>query len=207
MISVPGVSIHVAWGGLRTTVGHSGRGGPQYMGGSPVPGARPGISLSSVGYPRHSGPLPTGPHLIPGTRVDLGGGETSRMTSPGFSQFKALLVDPRRRRYEIRADVLKARLRVGVAWTGTVLAWASLAAAIRPVRRILATALARRSEVANLEANLEVTRIRGDFDMESEIAKPHRRMQASFDEMSRSRPPLGAILVAVNPGPGFFHEG
>ncbi len=184
---VPAVGIRVARNGLSTTVGPAGRAGSRSYGGTPLQGAAAAISLRSVGDPRHSGPLATDPHLIPGTRVDYGGGDVGRMTSPGLGPFKALLADTKRRRDEIRADALKARVQLGLAWAGHAFGWLSLAAAVPPVRKALAGALtARRSELATLKANLEATRIRVDFDLASEIAGPYRRMQASFDEMTRS---------------------
>ena len=115
LTAVPGVSIRVGRQGLSTTVAwdnrEPARGGPWGM----SKGSSSGASLSSVGDGRFSGPLPTDPHLTPGTRVTFGSGNVSQMTSPGLDSFKSLLVATRQRQQEIRSDVTKARLQLGLA--------------------------------------------------------------------------------------------
>jgi hypothetical protein len=49
-------------------------------------------SLRSVGDFSRSGPLATDRYLIPGTRIDYGGGSVAAMTSEGLAQFKELLI-------------------------------------------------------------------------------------------------------------------
>ena len=111
------------------------------------------------------------------------------MTSPGLDSFKALLSATKARQTEIRADTTRAKLQLGLAWAENVLGWATLApVVIPPTRKGLSNALAvRRSEVGTLRANLQETRIKIDFDRESEVAAPHRRMQGAFDELARSQ--------------------
>ena len=56
------------------------------------------------------------------------------------------------------------------------------------VRKSASTALVtRRSEVATLSDNLAATRISVNFDMETEIAAPHLRVQAAFDALSNTQ--------------------
>ena len=57
----------------------------------------------------------------------------------------------------------------------------------KPLREKIGTAIAlRKSEVSTLKDNLTASRISISFDMESEVAEPHRAMLAAFDNLSRS---------------------
>jgi hypothetical protein len=111
------------------------------------------------------------------------------MTSPGLSRFKELLVATRRREQEIKAESRKAKWQLYLAWTVQKLGWMSLlSVAAKPIRKRTSNALAvRRSEAAMLVRNLAATRISVNFDMGSEVAEPHRRMQAAFDQMASSQ--------------------
>jgi hypothetical protein len=176
LTTVPPVRIKVSRQGLVTTIGWRGSGGG-------------GRALGQIGDPRLSGPLPTEAFLIPGTRRDFGGGNVSEMTSPGLGRFKELLVATRHREQEIRSEIRKAKWQLGVAWTARTLGWISLVAlAAKPIRKRTSKALAvRRSEVAMLDRNLAATKISVNFDMDSEVAEPHRRMQTAFDQMVSSQ--------------------
>jgi hypothetical protein len=178
LTTVPSVRIKVSRHGFMTTIGWGG----DVSGGG-------GQALRQIGDPRLSGHLPTDPFLIPGTRRDFGDGNVSEMTSPGLSGFKELLVATRRREEEIKAESRKAKWQLYLARTAQTLGWMSLlSVAVKPVRKRTSKALAiRRSEVAMLDRNLAATRISVNFDMDSEVAEPHRRMQAAFDQMASSQ--------------------
>jgi hypothetical protein len=178
LTSVPPVRIQIGRQGFVTTIGWRG----DISGG----GSR---AMGHIGDPRFSGPLPTDPFLIPGTRRDFGGGNVSEMTSPGLSSFKELLVATRRREQEIKAETRKAKWQLRLAWTARTLGWISLiSVAAKPIRKRTSRALTvRRSEVAMLDRNLAATRISVNFDMDSEVAEPHRRMQAAFDQVASSQ--------------------
>jgi hypothetical protein len=179
LTTVPSVRIKVHSQGLSTTIDWNGSHAATVQG---------GISLSQIGDPRLSGPLPTDRFLIPGTRKDYGGGHVSDMTSPGLDRFKELLVATRQRQQDIRVDIRKAKWQVRRAWITQALGWISFACIAPPIRKRTSNALAvRRSEVATLAGNLEATRISVNFDMESEIAGPHQRMLAAFDSMAASQ--------------------
>lgn len=172
---VPSVRIGVDRRGLSTTIGPGGWTPPQGTGGR---------RLQVIGDPRLAGPLPTDRFLIPGTRTDYGTGAVSAMTSSGLESFKALLLSTAERKREIAADIRRARLQVGFAWTVRSLAWASLAAAAPPVRRAARGHLERRrTELSNLNANLTTSAVSVDFDMESAVGEPHRRMHVAFKDM------------------------
>jgi hypothetical protein len=178
LTSVPPVRISVRSHGLTTTIGCSA--------GASVGG--PPNSLQQIGDPRLSGPLPTDRFLIPGTRKDYGDGHVSNMTSPGLDSFKELLIATRQRQKEIKADISKAKWQLRAAWVTQALGWITLACIAPPIRKRAGTALStRRSEVAILADNLQATRISVNFDMGSEIAEPHRRMQDAFDRMAASQ--------------------
>jgi hypothetical protein len=76
-----------------------------------------GAGFQVLGDSRRAGPLPTDRFLIPGTRVDFGGGEVAAMTSSGLSQFKELLIATYTRERQILADIKKARLQHAISWT------------------------------------------------------------------------------------------
>lgn len=168
--TVPSVRIHLGHNGLSTTI-NWGRGQP-----------------TVIGNPRLSGPLPTDRFLIPGTRKDFGGGNVSDMTSAGLDFFKELLLGTRRREIEIKADLSKAKWQLRLARAVQTIGWVSLASVIAPVRKRANTAVAvRRSEITTLKDNLAATKISVNFDMETEIAEPHRRMQSTFDRLVSSQ--------------------
>jgi hypothetical protein len=185
LTTVPTVRIKVSTQGLTTTIGwHGDAIGSAY---TPVQSGS-NRSLRQIGDPRLSGPLPTDRFLIPGTRRDFGGGNVADMTSPGLTSFKALLTATRRREQEIKADIRKAKWQLRLAWAGRALGWMSLVSvAAKSIRERASQGLAlRRSEVAMLGDNLAATKISVNFDMDSEVAEPHRRMQAAFDRMAAS---------------------
>jgi hypothetical protein len=187
LTTVPVVRIRMDRHGLSTTI--RSRGTVQASVSSSVGNAGSGRSLRQIGDPRLSGPLPTDPFLIPGTRTDFGGGNVAEMTSPGLSSFKELLVATRRREQEITTDIRKAEWQLRLARAAQSLGWLSLiSVAAKPIRRRASQAVAvRRSEVTTLSGNLAATKISVNFDMDSEIAEPHRRMQAAFDRMGSSQ--------------------
>lgn len=187
LTTVPAVRVKVSKQGLTTTI--KWRGDAPGSDHSPV-GRGGSRSLRQLGDPRLSGPLPTDPFLIPGTRRDFGGGSLADMTSPGLASFKELLIATRRREQEIKADIRKAKWQLRLAWAGATLGWISLVSvAAKPIRNRAIRGLAlRRSELAMLSDNLATTRISVNFDMDSEIAEPHRRMQANFDRMAGIEP-------------------
>lgn len=175
LTTIPEVRIQVGRGGLRTTVGWQ-------MAGSPSQS----VALRHIGDRRYSGPLPTDPFLIPGTRTNFGTGSVSEMTSPGLSGFKDVLVATQQREREIRTDLAKARWQLRWAHMRRALTWATLVPAlISPVRASAGRAVAtRRSEIGVLGENLNATKISVDFNMDTEIAAPHQAMQAAFDRLS-----------------------
>lgn len=175
---VPPVRIGVGRQGLTTTIDWAGdASGPAYAGLSP--------SLKTLGNAQLAGPLPTDRYLIPGTRTDYSHGDVSRMTSPGLEGFKALLFAASQRRKEIRGELGKAKWQLGFAWATRALGWATLASAIvPPVRKAAQRGVAvRRQEIATLRGNQDATPISVDFDMDSEVGLPHRRMQEAFDRI------------------------
>jgi hypothetical protein len=180
---VPPVRIKVSRQGLSTTIGWNT--GHDRLGMA----SAGGWAGRHVGNYALSGPLPTDRYLIPGTRRDYGGGSVGDMTSSGLGSFKALLEATRQREKEVKTDIRKARREVAVAWMGRALGWASLVSVVLPpVRRSASAALvAKRSNVAALSDNLTATRISVDFDMETEVAAPHLRMQAALDSLSKAR--------------------
>ena len=185
LTTVPAVRIKVSRQGLTTTIGWRG----DTSGSAYAPAGNGGSrSLRQIGDPRLSGPLPTDRFLLPGTRKEFGGGNVADMTSPGLASFKELLTATRRREQEINADIKKAKWQLRLAWTGRTLGWMTLLSVAKPIRERASQKLAmRRSEVATLGDNLEATRISVNFDMESEVAEPHREMQAAFDRMAASQ--------------------
>lgn len=146
-------------------------------------------ALRSIGDRRLAGPLPTDRFLIPGTRRDFGSGDLVVMTSPGLGSFKDLLLGARQRELEIRRDIGKAKWQLGVASAGRALGWLSLLLVVAAPLRAKANALVqlRQGEIETLRSNLAATRIAVNFDMESEIAAPHRQMQSSFERLATSR--------------------
>jgi hypothetical protein len=98
-------------------------------------------------------------------------------------------VASRHRAREIKTDIRKAKWQLSLAWTARALGWMSLISVVaKPIRKQASNALAvRRSEVATLDANLAATTISVNFDMDSEVAEPHQRMQAAFDGMASSQ--------------------
>lgn len=186
LTTVPAVRIKVNRQGLTTTIGWRGdASGSAY---APV-GSGSSRPLRQIGNPRLSGPLPTDRFLIPGTRRDFGGGNVADMTSPGLTSFKDLLMATRHREQEIKADIRRVKWQLGLAWAGQALGWMSLVSvAAKPIRERARQGLAvRRSEVATLEGNLAATRISVNFDMDAEVAEPHRRMQVAFERMASSQ--------------------
>ena len=176
---VPSARIGVGSRGLTTTIGVDGSGSWRPIAGAGAHG------LQGIGDPRLAGPLPTDRFLIPGTRTDYGSGNVEDMTSPGLESFKTLLLATSRRKREIIADMCRARNQVSLAWATRALSWITLAAAIPAVRRTTQTVLARRrAEVATLNANLDMSAVSVDFDMESMVGDPHRRMREAFDRMA-----------------------
>ncbi len=176
---VPSVRIGVSRQGLSTSIGLDG-----------PPGWRPTVTgaarrgLQTIGDPRLAGPLPTDRFLIPGTRTDYGMGAVSEMTSPGLENFKALLLATSQRKREIVADIRHARRQVRWAWGLRALGWVTLAATLPPIRLMTRKGLERRrSELSTLSANLETTAISVDFDMESAVGEPHRRMHEAFGRL------------------------
>jgi hypothetical protein len=181
LTTIPAVQIKVGRQGLTTTIGWRGDAvGNAYVGGR---------TFRQIGDPRLSGPLPTDPFLIPGTRKDFGNGSMSDMTSLGLGSFKELLMATRQRENEIKTDVTKAKWQLRLAQAAHALGWITLASVVaKPVRKHTSNAVAtRRSDVAVLRQNLAATRICVNFDMDSEVAEPHRRVQAAFDRMASSQ--------------------
>ena len=92
------------------------------------------------------------------------------------------------RKREIGVDIRKARGQVRMAWAGRVLSWVTLAALLPPVRRAARNRLeTRRTEVATLGANLDASAIMVDFDMESAVGDPQRRLHEAFGRLMGCR--------------------
>ncbi len=179
---VPSVRIGVGRQGLSTTIGIDGSASWR-----PLAGGQ-GRGLRVVGDPRLAGPLPTDRFLIPGTRTDYGTGAVAEMTSSGLEGFKALLLATNQRKREIVADARRARGQVRIAWCARALGWVTLMAALPPVRRSARNHLVkRRTELSTLNANLETSAVSVDFDMESAVGEPHRRMREAFGRMMACR--------------------
>ncbi|MGI4794663.1 MAG: hypothetical protein ACRYG8_11400 [Janthinobacterium lividum] len=181
LTAVPAVRLSLDRTGVATTIG--GRRDVPHHSGS---GAR--RSFSTIGDPRFAGPLPTDPHLIPGTRRDYGGGDVTGLTSPGLDSLKTLLLATEAREREIRNDLRYARFQLGAAWLGWGLGWMSLVSAVSKNLRLKASGAVerRKTEVGNLGSNLAASRISIKFDMTTEIAGPHQRMQEALDGMASS---------------------
>jgi hypothetical protein len=175
LTSVPEVRIKISRQGFATTIVWDAQGCG-------------GRLLRKIGDPRLSGPLPTDRFLIPGTRKDFGTGTVVDMTSPGLRGFKDLLVATRHREQEIKTEIREAKWQLRLAWTIQALGWASLLSVVaKPIReRARQGLVTRRVEVATLDGNLAATRISVNFDMDSEVAEPHRQMQTAFDRMASS---------------------
>lgn len=174
---VPPVLMSVRKNGVQTTIDWNSRGADRAL-----------ASLRVFGDPSHAGPLPTDRFLIPGTRVDFGGGDVAMMTSSGLDQFKELLIATYTREREIRADMKKARLQHAISWTARVLSWGTLVSVVsKSVRAKADSAVAlRKAEVLTLDGNLAASRISINFDMETAVAAPHRRMLEAFDQLANS---------------------
>jgi hypothetical protein len=179
LTTIPPVRIAVSRRGLETTIDWASRGADR---------ALSAVSFRSVGDLSRSGPLGTDRYLIPGTRVDYGGGSVAAMTSSGLNQFKELLLATQVRERDIRTDVRRARWQYALSWTGRALAWTTLASVVFKAVRAKAeqAVVLRRSEIATLRSNLVASRISISFDMETEVADPHRRMIEAFDQLSGS---------------------
>ncbi|WP_145907296.1 hypothetical protein [Sphingobium sp. TKS] len=93
---IPAVRIAVRQRGLETTIDWSSHDADR---------ALLEAAFRVIGDWDRSGPLPTDRFLIPGTRVDFGGGDVATMTSAGLSQFKELLIATQAREREIRAKI------------------------------------------------------------------------------------------------------
>jgi hypothetical protein len=174
---VPPVQITVRGRTIETTIGWNVNGADR---------ALLGTDLRVVGDLGRSGPLPTERYLIPGTRVDFGGGSVAAMTSSGLGEFKRLLIATEARDREIRADIKKARIQHAVSWVARVLAWSTLVPiASRSIRAKADHAVAiRRNEVSILRGNLASSRISVSFDMETSVAEPHGRMLDAFSKLA-----------------------
>ncbi|WP_242139636.1 hypothetical protein [Sphingomonas sp. TREG-RG-20F-R18-01] len=177
---VPPVRIAVRRTGLETTIDWNSRGADRGLS---------NVGFGVIGDPRRAGPLPTERYLIPGTRIDFGGGNVATMTSSGLSQFKELLLATQAREREIRADVKKARMQHAISWTARALAWTSLVSVVSKSVRTKATqAVAlRKNEISTLRDNLAASRISISFDMETAVAGPHLRMLSAFDGLATSQ--------------------
>lgn len=178
---VPPVHIAVSRKGFSTTIDWGMKQADQSLGTHTT-------SFRVIGDASRSGPLPTDRYLIPGTRQEFGGGNVTQMTSYGLEDFKQLLVATKLRQMEIQADARRAKWQAVLTWSGRALAWTTLAPLIsKSVRSRLNNAVAiRQAEVVTLRDNLAASRIKVSFNMETEIAGPHRRMLNTFDEMASS---------------------
>jgi hypothetical protein len=181
LTTVPAVWIRIGKQGLMTTIG--------WRSGGIGHGTPSNRLLRQIGDPALAGLLPTDPFLIPGTRKDFGGGNVSDMTSPGLESFKDLLAATRRRENAIRTDLTKVKRQVVLARVIQALAWISLVSVFAQSVRahVNKTLEARRSELVVLAKNLAATRVSVNFDMDSEIAGPHRKVQDTFDQMASSQ--------------------
>ena len=177
LTTVPPVQVAVRGRGIETTIGWNVNGADR---------ALHGTGLRSIGDPGRSGALPTDRFLIPGTRIDFGGGSVNAMTSHGLGELKRLLTAAETREREIRADITKARLQHAVSWTGRALAWSTLASVVSRKIRVKANqAVAlRKTEVSTLRENLASSRVSISFDMETAVADPHRRMLEAFGRLA-----------------------
>jgi len=176
---IPPVRIAVRRRGLETTVDWSSQHADR---------ALLGADFRLIGDPGRSGPLPTDRFLIPGTRVDFGGGNIGAMTSAGLSQFKELLIATQARERAIRSDIRKARFQYALSWTTRALAWSSLVSVISKSARARAqqAVALRRAEIATLDGNLQASRISVSFNMETPVAEPHQRSLGAFDQLAAS---------------------
>lgn len=177
--TVPPVRISVRRTGLETTIDWnlSGTDRVLFSGG-----------FRAIGDPSRAGPLPTERYVIPGTRVDFGGGSIATMTSSGLGQFKELLLATQARDREIRADFKRARVQHAISWTARALAWTSMLSVVsKSIRAKASQAVAiRKAEISNLHENLAASRISISFDMETAVADPHLRMLNTFDNLAAS---------------------
>jgi hypothetical protein len=200
---VPGVRINVSSKGFSTTIGVRGASiniGPNgtYL--------NAGIPGSGIGYrgrldnppARHvhrshvPGPaqgLPSERFLIPGTRVDFGGGDVGEMTSVGLNSFKDLVLETRQRKADIEQEIRSAKRQLFWARVKLVLAHMP---PIWPfthwhMPRLRLAVGGYRDDVGNLEKNLGNTVVKVDFDLETEVAAPFKRLDAVFDEMVQAQ--------------------
>ncbi len=176
---IPSVQISIRRTGVHTRIDWSSDGADR---------ALAGAGFQVFGDSSRAGPLPTERFLIPGTRVDFGGGDVATMTSSGLSQLKELLIATHKREREIRADIRKARLQHAISWTARALSWGTLVSIVsKSVRASANKAVAlRKAEVATLGGNLAASRISISFDMETAVADPHRKMLQAFDQLAIS---------------------
>lgn len=196
---VPGVRINVSSKGFSTTIG--GRGASINIGpnGTYLNAGIPGSGISYRGrldapagrqHRRSHGPgptdgLPTERFLIPGTRVDFGGGDVADMTSPGLNSFKELVLETRQRKVAIEQEIRSAKRQLFWAKAKLVLArippiWPFTHWHLPKLRQAVAS---YREDVSNLKTNLGNTVVKVDFDLETEIAAPFKQLDAVFDEM------------------------
>jgi hypothetical protein len=180
LTTIPPVRIAIRRSGLATTIDWHSRGADRAL--SPA-------NFRGFGDPSRSGPLPTDRYLIPGTRVDFGGGSVAAMTSAGLSQFKELLLATHARDREIRADIKKTRFQYALCWVTRAIAWSTLASVVsKSIRSKTEQAVAlRMTEIATLRGNLEASRISISFDMQTAVADPHRRMLDAFNQLAQSQ--------------------
>jgi len=199
---VPGVRINVSSKGFSTTIGVRGASiniGPNgtflnagipgsgigYRGRLDTPPARH-VHRSHVPGPAQG--LPTDRFLIPGTRIDFGGGEVAEMTSPGLNGFKDLVIETRQRKVAIEQEIRSAKRQLFWARAKLVLAH------IPPIwpfthwhlPKLQEAVTSYRDDIGNLETNLGNTVVKVDFDLDTEIATPFRRLDAVFDDMARA---------------------
>jgi|GEM_PF-1386322 hypothetical protein len=176
---IPPVRISVRRTGVRTTIDWNSREADRALSAN---------GFKVFGDRARAGPLPTERFLIPGTRVDFGGGDVATMTSSGLNQFKDLLVATYMREREIRADIKKARLQHAFSWTARALSWGMLVSVVsKSVRARTDRAVAlRKVEISTLSSNLAASRISISFDMDTAVADPHRRMLEAFDQIANS---------------------
>src|SRR5579883_1448299 len=161
LTTVPPVNIAVRRRGLETTIDWASRGADRAL----------SASFRIIGDPSRAGPLATDRYLIPGTRVDYGGGSVAAMTSSGLSQFKDLLLATQIREREIRTDVRRARWQYALSWATRAIAWTTLASVVSKTVRAKAeqAVVLRRSEIETLQGNLAASRVSVSFDMETEV--------------------------------------
>ncbi|WP_133243827.1 hypothetical protein [Sphingomonas pokkalii] len=176
---VPPVRMFIRKTGVRTAIDWSTHGADR---------ALSGTRFQLLGDFGRAGPLPTDRFLIPGTRVDFGGGDVAAMTSSGLSQFKELLIATYMREREIRADIKKAKLQHAISWTARALSWGTLLSVVSKSLRAKAdrAVALRKAQVSTLGGNLAASRISISFDMETAVADPHRHMLQAFDQLAIS---------------------